>query len=491
MKRFWTTAAVAALCAFGTGAWAAPQTQYLELVASQSLRGSQEGASATRHRHKKAELSKTAHSRRGKGKKAEETASRGRRGRRHAEAVETTHGRRGRHRVAVAEAETPARGRHGRRHIVEAAEVPERGRHGRHQAFRSEIREEGGASVKVGRHDTLESISHRTGVFIPELARLNGLKRPYHVRVGERLKLPARRYYVVKSGDTLYSLARKFDVETSELASANGVAAGRRLRAGQKLYLPSGAAEAAPPEEVAAAERPAPRRRAPTFTEPFEGRGAYQPPPSPEAETPAPARPVTIPQGPSPYQPAPPAGQAQGAQGFELTPPPRSGAYQQPGQAAPPETTARPLIPTSPPPNPADVAAAGRGKFVWPVQGQVISPFGHKPDGTSNDGLNISANAGDPVRAAADGEVVYAGDQVPSFGNLVLIKHAGGWVTAYAHMSHILVKNRDEVVQGQEIGAVGQTGSVDRPQVHFEIRYAPSPKDKATPVDPTLLLPQR
>jgi murein DD-endopeptidase MepM/ murein hydrolase activator NlpD len=94
------------------------------------------------------------------------------------------------------------------------------------------------------------------------------------------------------------------------------------------------------------------------------------------------------------------------------------------------------------------------------------------------------------VRAAADGQVVYAGDQVPSFGNLVLVKHDGGWVTAYAHMSRILVKNRDQVMQGQELGEVGQTGSVDRPQLHFEIRYAASPKDKATPVDPGLLLPQ-
>ena len=95
---------------------------------------------------------------------------------------------------------------------------------------------------------------------------------------------------------------------------------------------------------------------------------------------------------------------------------------------------------------------------------------------------------GDP---AADGEVVYAGDQVPSFGNLVLIKHPGGWVTAYAHMGRILVKNRDQVVQGQQIGVVGQTGQVDRPQLHFEIRYAPSPKDKAIPVDPALVLPAR
>jgi murein DD-endopeptidase MepM/ murein hydrolase activator NlpD len=137
------------------------------------------------------------------------------------------------------------------------------------------------------------------------------------------------------------------------------------------------------------------------------------------------------------------------------------------------------------------VATAGKGKFVWPTAGALISGFGPKSDGQRNDGLNISANAGDPVRASADGEVVYAGDQVVGFGNLVLVKHTGGWVTAYAHLSKILVKNRDQVTQGQEIGSVGQTGQVDRPQLHFEIRYAPSAKDKAVPVDPMLILPAR
>ncbi len=149
------------------------------------------------------------------------------------------------------------------------------------------------------------------------------------------------------------------------------------------------------------------------------------------------------------------------------------------------------LIPTSPPPTQSDVVTAGAGRFLWPATGQVISGFGPKADGQRNDGVNIAAASGDPVRAAAAGEVVYAGNQVPSFGNLVLIKHPGGWVTAYAHLADISVKNRDQVSQGQQIGVVGQTGAVDRPQLHFEIRYAPTPRDKATPVDPMTLLPAR
>jgi murein DD-endopeptidase MepM/ murein hydrolase activator NlpD len=94
------------------------------------------------------------------------------------------------------------------------------------------------------------------------------------------------------------------------------------------------------------------------------------------------------------------------------------------------------------------------------------------------------------VRAAAAGEVVYAGDQVPGFGNLVLVKHADGWVTAYAHLDRTSVQMRQAVMQGQEIGEVGSSGGVSEPQLHFEVRYAPSPTDKARPVDPMLVLPR-
>ena len=138
---------------------------------------------------------------------------------------------------------------------------------------------------------------------------------------------------------------------------------------------------------------------------------------------------------------------------------------------------------------PGAIAAAGRGRFIWPMRGAVISPFGDKGAGEHNDGVDIAANPGTGVRAAAAGEVVYAGSSIPGFGNLVLVKHSGGWVTAYAHLERIEVRMRDSVAQGEEIGQAGQTGAVDRSELHFEVRYAPDPTDKARPVDPTLVLP--
>ena len=138
---------------------------------------------------------------------------------------------------------------------------------------------------------------------------------------------------------------------------------------------------------------------------------------------------------------------------------------------------------------PTQIAAAGRGRFIWPLRGQLISGFGDKGTGQHNDGVDIAATPGSGVRAAAAGEVVYAGSSIPGFGNLVLVKHSGGWVTAYAHLDRIEVRMRDSVAQGDELGQAGQTGAVDRPQLHFEVRYAPDPTEKARPVDPTLVLP--
>jgi murein DD-endopeptidase MepM/ murein hydrolase activator NlpD len=126
--------------------------------------------------------------------------------------------------------------------------------------------------------------------------------------------------------------------------------------------------------------------------------------------------------------------------------------------------------------------ASGRG-FVWPVHGRVVAGFGIAANGTHNDGINIVARAGSPVHAAKAGEVVYVGNELRGYGNLVLIKHPGGYLTAYAHNSVVLVRKGDRVARGQVIARVGATGQVREPQLHFEIRAGRSP------VNPTEYLP--
>jgi murein DD-endopeptidase MepM/ murein hydrolase activator NlpD len=115
--------------------------------------------------------------------------------------------------------------------------------------------------------------------------------------------------------------------------------------------------------------------------------------------------------------------------------------------------------------------------FRWPVRGKVITAYGAKANGKANDGINLAVPEGTPVKAADDGVVAYSGNELKGYGNLVLIRHANGYVTAYAHASELMVKRGDTIKRGQVIAKSGQSGEVQSPQLHFEIRKGSSPVD--------------
>ncbi len=162
---------------------------------------------------------------------------------------------------------------------------------------------------------------------------------------------------------------------------------------------------------------------------------------------------------------------------------PRPGPTPRPASYVPPPR--RTAVP-APTPAPARVeqaqAYSGTPRFIWPVDGRIISSFGATPTGGRNDGINIAVRLGEPVRAAAGGTVLYAGNELKGYGNLVLIRHEDGYVTAYAHAERIAVARGDIVKKGQVIGYAGATGDVTRPQLHFEIRRG------VQPIDPKPLL---
>ena len=321
-------------------------------------------------------------------------------------------------------------------------------------------------SYTVESGDTVYGIARRLNTTRDQLAADNNLSAPnYVIRPGQVLKGPSSKTkaYVVVSGDTLYAIARRFNVSGQAIADANEMQVSDVIRPGQRLILPDGFRDTGPITSTvrvpvassAPAQTPAPRPQpAPTQPAPTSPPPAQAPARTPPVTTPPPAR-------PSPANPAP----------------------------APAPTTP-PIVSSARTPADAQISQLGRGRFLWPLRGDMLSTFGPKGTGQRNDGINIRARAGETVRAAAAGDVVYAGDQVPGFGNLVLIKHADGWVTAYGHLSRVDVKMQDKIAQGQQIGQAGATGGVSEPQLHFEVRYAPTPQDRARPIDPMLVLPQ-
>jgi murein DD-endopeptidase MepM/ murein hydrolase activator NlpD len=324
---------------------------------------------------------------------------------------------------------------------------------------------DGGTPIIVASGETIDTLARKYGVPASAIMTANGIANPASVRPGHRLVIP--RYatasaataplqtgsvvraaaagkgggmHVVAPRETLHSIARLYGKPVSAIATANKISTQTRLKIGDKLVIPgvrvaSSPAAPAQPAPPAAASRPA---------------------------TPAPvAAPkiaqATPPQAPPKIPPAEPTGKAR-------------------IHAAVPDTAG-----TSGASPTAEVTGSAP-TFRWPVRGRVIAGFGPKASGQQNDGINLAVPEGTPIKAAEDGVVAYAGNELKGYGNLVLVRHANGFVTAYAHASELMVKRGDAIRRGQVIGKSGQTGNVTSPQLHFEIRKG------AAPVDPVPLL---
>jgi murein DD-endopeptidase MepM/ murein hydrolase activator NlpD len=324
------------------------------------------------------------------------------------------------------------------------------------QPARPPVAESTPGEVTVQSGESLFAIARRHNVPVRALIDANSLQPPFLLQSGQRLMLPRVRSYQVQPGDTLSSLGRRFGLGTNELVRANGIQPPYGLQTGQVLILPDSAlipasVPASLPILPRAADSPREDR---TSSGAIESAGLTPP---------------------STQSPQPPPGQPTISQTFPPTAatPPRTA----PVPAPPQQTAVVPGLPTprAVDPDPEPPPPRGSRTFQWPVRGPVISDFGSKPGGLQNDGINISAPRGTPIRAAEAGTVVYAGNELRGFGNLLLVRHRDGWVTAYAHAEELLVKRGDEVRRGQVIARVGNTGGVPVPQLHFEVRKGSRP----------------
>lgn len=317
------------------------------------------------------------------------------------------------------------------------------------------VRPAGGTKIIVGTSDTLEILAHRYHVTTGEILAANGYKGPRALAPGQQIIIPhpgavasaapapaavpaappmlapkpvavaaapaVASVHFVNHGETLAGIARQNHIPVAELARANNLNPASPLKLGARLTVPgksvAAAAPAAPaaavPQAVAAVPAPAPTKVA--AAGPVQSARLAQANPAPDEKQEPPAKPA--------------------------------------------ETTS--ALPT----------------FRWPARGKVIAAYGAKTNGKSNDGINIAVPEGTPVKAAEDGVVAYAGNELKGYGNLVLVRHANGYVTAYAHASELLVKRGDTIKRGQVIAKSGQSGEVGSPQLHFEIRKGPQPVD--------------
>jgi murein DD-endopeptidase MepM/ murein hydrolase activator NlpD len=311
-----------------------------------------------------------------------------------------------------------------------------------------------GTTIIVGTSDTLDGLAKRYNVSAAAIMQANGYKGPRVLSPGQQLIIPKQAavaaapalappaskpvaamattpasVHVVNRGDTLMSIARRNNVPVGELARANNLDQTARLSLGMKLTVPGSKTAAAVPA----------------------------------------AQPVVA---AAPAQPAAPVAASGTTKMAAAGGPPQSARL---ASATTNVVEEKPVVEQASI-KPSEATGA-LPTFRWPVRGKVITSYGAKTNGKSNDGINLAVPEGTPVKAAEDGVVAYSGNELKGYGNLVLVRHSNGYVTAYAHASELLVKRGDTIKRGQIIAKSGQSGEVGSPQLHFEIRKGSSPVD--------------
>ena len=289
--------------------------------------------------------------------------------------------------------------------------------------------------TRVMRGETLYAIAERTRSPLIGLIQANNLRTPFALTPGQVLKLPPLKVHIVRRNESFSAIARRYNVDERSLALFNQFPRPVKLLPGQKIILPALVRDqltGLEPQDLVAL----------LASELAAGRsvsGAVPGQLHPNSEA-GPVATVT----PPPKRPVPEAPKTKTAPSSPLTPP-------------------GPMV-ASP-------------SFAWPVRGRLVETFGTKADLRVVDGIEIEAPSGTPFKAAASGTVAYVGNQLAGYGWLVLIRHSGDYMTAYAFANSVNVREGQMVTAGQVIGQVGQTGRALSPRLHFQVRHATKPVD--------------
>ncbi len=261
-------------------------------------------------------------------------------------------------------------------------------------------------TILVKKGDSVSKIAQHYGMSSGEIIKLNKLRKPYEIMVGQKLVLPAYKLYKVKKGDFVSKIAKNYHLSTQDIISANHLKKPYEIMVGQTLRVPyvgkSVKVASHPHSKKATSKKYSAKKKKASAKKTRVARHT--------AKT-------------------------------------KSKKYAQ-----------------------SHSKKRSLGRFLWPTRGKIISKFGSNRMGEFNDGINISAREGMKIHASENGTVVYTGNELKGYGNLLIIRHSGGWLTAYAHQKNFILKKGDKVKKGQIIGYVGKTGNVKSPQLHFAIR---------------------
>lgn len=268
--------------------------------------------------------------------------------------------------------------------------------------------------VEIGDGETLYSISRKYEVPLRDLIETNNLAAPYALKKGQVLAIPKPIYYRVQTGDTLYSISRKNNMDINEIIALNNMKEPYGVKVGSLIRIKKSAIKKDTPIETKMVDKSDVKVKEEAKDEKKDEKNDVKS---------------------EPLQIAKPT----------LKNDEKSGGF-------------------------INNIFAKNNKFSWPISGAIISRFGPKKGGLYNDGINIKAKEGAPVQAAEDGVVAYVGNELKGYGNLVILKHSSGWITAYGHLSKTSVSRGAKVSKGQVIAKVGSTGNVDAPQLYFGLR---------------------